>query len=108
MSPEEFSKHVLPVFVTPVVNYQWPDSDELNTQLREYVLELEKSEQSTNKSNVGGWHSSLDFLASETPATAPLRSWPRWCCSSFPPGARPRAASSIGKPPPRSRGAYSS
>jgi len=43
MSPEEFSRYVLPLFVTPVVNYLWPDSDTLNTELRDYILEMEKS-----------------------------------------------------------------
>lgn len=73
MTPEEFSKYVLPVFVTPVVNYQWPDSGELNAQLREHILEMEKTKGSVNKSNVGGWHSSLDFLANDASAIAPLR-----------------------------------
>lgn len=73
MSPEEFSKFVLPVFVTPVVNFLWSDSESLNADLREYVLEIEKSEESLKKSNVGGWHSSLDFLARDAPAIQQLR-----------------------------------
>ena len=73
MTPEEFSKYVLPVFVTPVVNYRWPDSEELNAHLREHILALEKTQESVNKSNVGGWHSSLDFLASDAEVIAPLR-----------------------------------
>lgn len=73
MSPEEFSKYVLPVFVTPVVNYLWPESDTLNADLREYILELEKSEKSVNKSNVGGWHSALDFLARDASPVQSLR-----------------------------------
>ena len=56
MTPEQLSKSVLPLFVTPVVNYRWPDSDELNAQLLETILSQETQEPSLNKSNVGGWH----------------------------------------------------
>ncbi|MCG8316019.1 MAG: 2OG-Fe(II) oxygenase family protein [Pseudomonadales bacterium] len=73
MNPAEFSKHILPVFVTPVVNYRWPDSDSLNAKLRELILKMETTEPSVNKSNVGGWHSSLDFLAREADAIQALR-----------------------------------
>ena len=73
MNPEEFSKYVLPVFVTPVVNYRWPDSDVLNAELREFVLEMEKNEPILNKSNVGGWHSALDFLARDAAPIQALR-----------------------------------
>jgi len=73
MSPKEFSKYVLPLFVTPVVNYQWPDSNTLNTELRNYILGMEKSEASLSKSNVGGWHSSLDFLSRDAAPIQQLR-----------------------------------
>lgn len=73
MNPEEFAKHVLPVFVTPVINYRWPDSDALNKDLRSFILTLEQTESGLSKSNVGGWHSAIDLLARDDGAVQQLR-----------------------------------
>jgi uncharacterized protein (TIGR02466 family) len=62
MNDMDLSKNVLPVFVTPVVNYLWPDSEKLNEELRETILELEQTSEGVSKSNVGGWHSQQNFL----------------------------------------------
>ena len=56
------AKHMISAFATPIVNYRWRDTDELNAALRKLVLELEQSEPGVARSNVGGWHSGLDFL----------------------------------------------
>ncbi|MGF1455089.1 MAG: 2OG-Fe(II) oxygenase family protein [Alphaproteobacteria bacterium] len=57
-------------FPTPIVLHDWPDSDTLNTALTELILAEEKQSKGVVKSNVGGWHSGLDFLHRDEP---PLR-----------------------------------
>ncbi|MBW9260547.1 MAG: 2OG-Fe(II) oxygenase family protein [Candidatus Thiodiazotropha sp. (ex. Lucinisca nassula)] len=73
MSSLDLSDNILPVFVTPVVNYLWPNSADLNAELQAYILECEKSEKGLSKSVVGGWHSELDMLARDAAPIAQLR-----------------------------------
>ena len=55
--------HLKMAFATPVVAYPWPDSDALNRELAEIVLAAERrSDHRISRSNVGGWHSTIDFL----------------------------------------------
>lgn len=61
-SANEFQKHMLPIFVTPVANYLLPDHQELNQQLQSAILQMAELDSGVSRSNVGGWHSSLDFL----------------------------------------------
>lgn len=50
-------------FATPVVGYRWPDAEALNGALRALILQAERERAGLGqRSNVGGWHSSLDFL----------------------------------------------
>ena len=64
---------LLSAFATPVSNFKWPDSDELNTELKAYILELEQRSQGVIKSNIGGWHSHDDLFQHDHDAIAALR-----------------------------------
>jgi uncharacterized protein (TIGR02466 family) len=50
-------------FITPVMSYVWPDSDELNVRLKELILDEERADQGVrgDYSNVGGWHSKVNL-----------------------------------------------
>lgn len=46
-----------------MVGYRWPDADALNDGLRTLILQAERERPGmAERSNVGGWHSGLDFL----------------------------------------------
>ncbi len=49
-------------FGTPVVAYHWPESEELNKELRELILKAETQTAGKVRSNVRGWHSETDFF----------------------------------------------
>ena len=49
-------------FGTPVVAYHWPDSEGLNKELKELILEAETRVAGMSRSNVNGWHSDTDFF----------------------------------------------
>lgn len=50
-------------FATAVVGYRWPDVEALNAGLRALILLTERDRPGLGqRSNVGGWHSGLDFL----------------------------------------------
>ena len=53
-------EHVAMVFGTPISSYLWADSDTLNAELRNVILQQEKADQGLMRSNVGGWHSKTD------------------------------------------------
>ena len=72
-TPIDFSRCIAPLFVTPVVNYLWEDSADLNAALQTHIQSLQESTPTLNRSNVGGWHSALDFLDNEVEAVATLR-----------------------------------
>jgi len=52
---------VVPLFATPLVMYDVPDSAALNIELRRAIEQREKTHPSTHKSNMGGWQSSWDM-----------------------------------------------
>lgn len=61
-------------FATPVVGYRWPDVEALNAALRARILGWAAAEPGlARRSNVGGWHSGLDFLDRPDPAVLALR-----------------------------------
>ncbi len=62
------AKHIVSAFATPIVNLRWPDAEQLNDALAAHVLALEAGDSGVSKSNIGGWHSGLDFL--DAPAAA--------------------------------------
>ena len=49
-------------FGTPVIAHPWPDSDGLNKELAALILAKEAESDGMVRSNVGGWHSDLDFF----------------------------------------------
>lgn len=60
-------------FGTPVVAYQWPESDALNAELRTVILEAEHKSRGLQRSNIGGWHSTNDFFTFNIPCVRTLR-----------------------------------
>lgn len=60
----DLRRHTQLAFATPVVGYQWPDSEALNTGLSALILQREQSQAgATSRSSVGGWQSGLDLFA---------------------------------------------
>ena len=56
---------IIPLFATPISNFQWPESEGLNAELAAYVLQLERADAGLSRSNVGGWHSKTDLFADD-------------------------------------------
>ena len=52
---------VLKLFPTPVVVANIPDAETLNAELRQLILERERTHPSMDRSNRGGWQSSWDM-----------------------------------------------
>jgi uncharacterized protein (TIGR02466 family) len=52
-----------------------PDAESVNRDLRELILNKEKTAPSDNYANVGGWHSQADLLDWPGPAVAALKGW---------------------------------
>lgn len=52
---------IVPLFATPLVMFDVPDAAVLNKELRAVIEQREKSHPSTQKTNVGGWQSSVDM-----------------------------------------------
>jgi uncharacterized protein (TIGR02466 family) len=60
------------MFSTPVFRYVLATADALNAELRDLILERERSTPSMIKSNQGGWQSSPDFFSWAVSAVATL------------------------------------
>ena len=60
------------MFPTPIFWHVIKDCDELNVQLRDLILEKERSTMSATKSNMGGWQSAPDFFHWPAHAVATL------------------------------------
>lgn len=69
----EITKHMLPAFATPIVNYRWSDAEALNRELTSLILDQAANNDGITKSNVGGRHSPLDFLDSAEKCVRQLR-----------------------------------
>ena len=50
-------------WATPIFDRKWTETAELNTRLRDIILEREGGDQGVRKSVVGGWHSTEDLLS---------------------------------------------
>ena len=61
-NPLDISENLRAFFSTPILFYQWPDSDALNADLRAIVLAKEAADAGLERSNVGGWHSTGNFF----------------------------------------------
>jgi uncharacterized protein (TIGR02466 family) len=68
-------RRVLLFFGTPVLTVQWPDCEEVNRQLAELILALERTQPSVKQSNRGGWQSPKSFHTIEHPAVRQLLAW---------------------------------
>ncbi len=55
------------IYPTPIALYVWPESERFNAELRDLVLAEEAETPGLRISNVGGWHSPLDFLTRPLP-----------------------------------------
>ena len=53
-------KRLTHLFTTPVLLHHWSAGD-LNSALKDVVLERERTDRGVDYSNVGGWHSTADF-----------------------------------------------
>lgn len=52
-------------FGTPISTHRWADADALNAGLRARILAAERADKGVLRSNIGGWHSAPDLLASD-------------------------------------------
>ena len=52
---------IVPLFATPLVTLDVPEAATLNSELRQVIVEREKSHPTTQHSNLGGWQSSWDM-----------------------------------------------
>src|SRR5437660_9393893 len=66
-------EHVAMAFGTPISSYLWADSDTINTELMNVILQKEKADQGLVKSNVGGWHSKADLFSWEAACVRTLQ-----------------------------------
>lgn len=61
------------VFATPVFSHLLPNAEPLNAQLREVILEAERTTAGIARSNLGGWQSAPDFFEWERPSVRALQ-----------------------------------
>ncbi len=73
MSEQSITNHMLPAFASPIVNYHWSDTEKLNQSLMDVILSMQGQTGGVTKSNIGAWHSALDFLDSQHDAVLELR-----------------------------------
>jgi uncharacterized protein (TIGR02466 family) len=66
-------EHVAMAFGSPISSYLWVDSDAINTELVNVILQKEKADQGLMKSNVGGWHSKADLFSWEAACVRALQ-----------------------------------
>jgi uncharacterized protein (TIGR02466 family) len=62
-----FREHTTMTFATPVVSYPWPDSEQLNQELKAVILANEEKSRGIVKSNIGGWHSDMGIFSWDAP-----------------------------------------
>ena len=60
------------LFSTPLFSHVLKNVDALNAELRDLILERERTTQSDAKSNIGGWQSEPDFLTWSSSAVVTL------------------------------------
>ena len=60
------------IFSTPLFSHVLKNVDALNAELRDLILERERTTPSAAKSNIGGWQSEADFLTWSGSAVAAL------------------------------------
>ena len=55
------NSNIMRAFPTLIGNFKVPNAEEINPILEEIILAREPSQPGKSKSNVGGWHSEIDF-----------------------------------------------
>lgn len=63
------------LFPSPILWYVFRNVEALNAELRELILEQERTTRSRAKSNQGGWQSATDFFSWDGSAVATLRAF---------------------------------
>lgn len=69
----KFRRRTTMTFATPLVTFPWPDSEDLNRELKAVILDAEKKSRGIVKSNMGGWHSELGIFSWKEPCIETLR-----------------------------------
>lgn len=67
------SDKIAQVFATPLLVHDWEEMNSLNSDLQTLVLAQRQSDGGETKSNVGGWHSGLEFLNAPDPPIVEVR-----------------------------------
>lgn len=62
-----------PLFASPLLQFQVPDSERLNAQIEEEIAAFRAASAGLSRSNQHGWHSALDFFSRAEPGCASLR-----------------------------------
>ena len=70
---EVATKNMAMAFGTPIISHPWPNSEALNKELAEVILANESESEGMTRSNVGGWHSELDFFDWDYPCIEALK-----------------------------------
>ena len=65
-------------FPTLIGRWLVPDAEAMNEELRALILSEEREYSSLGRSNIGGWHSRVDFLNRPEPAVEALTTWITW------------------------------
>lgn len=73
LPPPPLGDKIAWMFATPVIGFQWPDNDGLNTDLEALILAKESADQTVLNSNAGGWQSPDDLLSWGEPCTDELK-----------------------------------
>jgi len=68
-------KLIAKAFPTLIGYFRRPESELVNRDLRELILDRERSTPSQPRANAGGWHSAADAMDWPSPAIHTLRNW---------------------------------
>lgn len=69
----DISQDVSTLFGSLLVVHDWPDTDEFNRELAGILLNLEKADKGTHRSNAGGWQSTGNLMSVKEPAIQELK-----------------------------------
>ena len=69
----DLSGNVAMMFPTPIIGYQWQNTEELNKELERVILKKKEEDETLQLSNAGGWQSSDDLLNWGEPCTDALK-----------------------------------
>ncbi|MEM6973578.1 MAG: TIGR02466 family protein [Pseudomonadota bacterium] len=62
-APNLAAPGTMAAFATPISTHVWPDSDAVNAALSTEILRRAETESGMDRSNIGGWHSTVDLLS---------------------------------------------